>query len=403
METERDLPFARAAFALLFTVNFCNYIDRYVLAAVFPLIQKDMHVSDAAMGFLASAFMIVYMFAAPVAGWLGDKWLRPRLMGAAALVWSAATSLAGFAGSYAQLLAARSAVGTGEAGFVSVSQSYVSELFAPQKRARVMALFTLVVPAGSAAGYILGALIGQHFGWRAAFFALGLPGALLAFFITRLPDPRRHAAQEHSAPSLAEYLALAKNKVFLASSFTQAAATFCVGGLSAWMPSYFVRYFGFDVGRAGMTFGAITVVAGIAGTWLGGWLADVLSVRYRRAYYYVSAAGLAMAAPLALAAASCSGPRAALTLFFAAEVCVFMHGGPMNAAIVKCTARNVRAMAFAASIFIIHAFGDAVSPFIIGKISDEAGLRLAVMLCSLTLLPAAAIAVAGGRADRDPA
>ncbi len=393
---EQDLPFAKKAFLLLFTVNLFNYIDRYVLPAVFPLIQADLHISDTMLGLLASSFMLVYMVFAPLAGFMGDKWLRPRLMGTAALIWSAATSCAGFAGGYGTLMAARSAVGIGEAGFVTIAQSYVAELFSPKRRASVMALFTLVIPVGSAIGYILGGVLGNHFGWRAAFLILGIPGALLGAAVMLLPDPRHQRAQMDRAPALSDYTALLKNKIFLSCSFTQAAATFTVGGLSAWMPTYFVRYFGYNVAKAGMVFGGMTVTAGIIGTCLGGWLGDKLLERSRRAYFTVACASLALAAPCALATVFAKNQQFSLLFLFLAETCVFMHGGPMNAAIVNRTERNVRAMAFAVNIFIIHAFGDAVSPFIIGAISDAASLRFAVAACALMLLPAAGIAFLGG-------
>ncbi|MDD2772551.1 MAG: MFS transporter [Elusimicrobiales bacterium] len=399
-EQNTDLSFAKTAFALLFTVNLFNYIDRYILPAVFPLIQADLKISDTKLGLLASAFMLVYMLFAPLAGYAGDKWARPRLMAAASFVWSAATSLAGFAGSYPQLLLARSAVGIGEAGFVTVAQSYGAELFRPDRRARIMALFTLAIPAGSAIGYMLGGTIGAHYGWRAAFWVLGAPGALLALAVSLLPEPRMRLAASYAAPRGTEYSSLLKNRVFLACSFTQAAATFCVGGLSAWMPTYFVRYFNFDVAKASLVFGGMTVVSGIAGTWLGGWLGDYFLPRSRRSYYAVAAASLALAVPCALAGVFSADKKTALFFIFLAETFVFMHGGPMNAAIVKATAPNIRAMAFAANILIIHAFGDAVSPAVIGVISDAAGLRLAVAACALALGIGAACAAFGGICEK---
>jgi predicted MFS family arabinose efflux permease len=247
---------------------------------------------------------------------------------------------------------------------------------------------------------MLGGAIGAHYGWRAAFWVLGAPGALLALAVSLLPEPRLRLNTAYAAPHAIEYASLLKNKVFLACSLTQAAATFCVGGLSAWMPTYFVRYFHFDVAKASLVFGGMTVVSGIAGTWLGGWLGDYFLPRSRQSYYIVAAASLALATPLALAGVFSADTKTALLFIFLAETCVFMHGGPMNAAIVKATAPNIRAMAFAANILIIHAFGDAVSPAIIGIISDARGLRAAVAVCALTLGAGALCAVIGAGADR---
>jgi MFS family permease len=394
--TERELPFARKAFFLLFTVNLFNYINRYVLPAVFPLIQAELHLTDTQLGLLPSAFMIIYMLFAPLAGFFGDKWRRPRLMGVTTVLWSAATSLAGLADGFVSLTVARSMMGIGEAGFVTIAQSYVAELFDISKRARIMALFTLVIPAGSAIGYIAGGILGNAFGWRAAFMIAGIPGILLGLATLFLPEPREQRAVADAAPSMLDYAGLLKNKVFLAASFTQAVATFAIGGLSSWMPTYFVRYFGYTVARAGMVFGGMTVIAGMAGTWLGGWLGDKILARSRRAYFTVACISLALAAPCAVLSVLVHDRQASLALLFTAEMFVFMHGGPMNAAIVNRTGRNIRSMAFAANIFIIHAFGDAISPFIIGWISDCGGLRLAVAVCALVLIPAALIAHIGG-------
>ncbi len=161
--------YRRYALTLLLAVNLLNYIDRQVLYAVFPLIKADLRLSDTALGFLGSSFMLCYMLSAPLLGWLGDRLSRVRLAAAGLLVWSLATSLAGFANGYRALLAARTCVGIGEASFGTVSPGLVADYFPRERRGRVLAWFYLAIPVGSALGYLCGGIIGARFGWHAAF------------------------------------------------------------------------------------------------------------------------------------------------------------------------------------------------------------------------------------------
>src|SRR5512136_2988807 len=181
--------YRRYALALLLSVNLLNYIDRQVLYAVFPLIKADLLLSDTALGFLGSAFMLCYMVSAPLLGWLGDRLSRVKLAAAGLLVWSLATALAGLACGYRTLLAARTTVGIGEASFGTVSPGLVADFFPRERRGRGLAWFYLAIPVGSALGYILGGVLGQRLGWHAAFLMVGAPGLLLAVPLRLLREP----------------------------------------------------------------------------------------------------------------------------------------------------------------------------------------------------------------------
>ena len=169
-------------------------------------------------------------------------------------------------------------------------------------------------------------------------------------------------------------------------SFSQAIATFSVGGLAAWMPSYFVRNFGLSVARAGVLFGAVTVLAGIAGNLSGGWAADRLRERTKRAYFIVGYLSFFLSLPFGVLAVLSGSLSMTLVMLFLAEYFIFAHSGPYHAAIVEIAGAELRSMAFALNIFIMHAFGDAVSPALIGMVSDACGLSLAVMLSILFLV-----------------
>lgn len=390
-----DEKYARRILTLIFCLSLFNYIDRQALYAVFPLIKADLRLSDARLGLLASSFMVVYMCFAPFVGYFGDRVRRPLIIGVSALFWSVSTVFSGLARNYGQLLFTRSAVGVGEAGYGTVSPSFLAEWFPLEKRARVMAVYALGIPAGSAVGYLLGGTLGQHFGWRNAFFIVGVPGMLLgiaALFLKETPEKRQRG--EHIPFS--GYKALLKNRTFLLICLAQSIGTFSVGGLAAWMPSYFVRTFGISVARAGLLFGAVTVAAGLTGNFAGGWAADWLRRRTERAYFVVGYLSFFLAIPFGVSALLAGSLNGALAMIFFAEFFIFAYSGPYHAAIVETVPVTMRSMAFALDIFIIHALGDAVSPFLLGVVSDSAGLPAAIFLAMLYLLFGGAVSIFAG-------
>lgn len=379
---------AKKLFWLLFLLNLFNYIDRQALFSVFPLIQADLHVTDFQLGALASAFMLAYMCYAPIVGFFADRTARHKWIAASAFVWSMATLACGWAKNYAGLLGARCFIGAGEAGFTTIAQPFLAEHSPAHKRATVLACFGLALPAGSALGYLLGGLAGQHWGWRAAFMLAGVPGiflALAAWFC--LQDPARKNQTAAGRPGRKEYGTLFKNKPFLLICLAHAMVTFVQGGLSAWMPTYFHRYLALDVADAAAAFGLMVVLCGAAGTYLGGKAADKLSAKNANAYFITIGAGLLLVPPCAWAALHTASAATALGWMSAAVLCIFLPMGPIAAALVELTDEKIRSMAFAVNIFIIHALGDAVSPILIGRASDRWGLQTAVLLCCLTLLP----------------
>ncbi|MDD2899491.1 MAG: MFS transporter [Desulfuromonadaceae bacterium] len=390
---------ARYALALLLTVNLLNYIDRQALYAVFPLIKSDLNLSDTGLGFLGSAFMLCYMLAAPFFGRLGDRCNRTRLAAGGLAAWSIATMLSGTAGSYRMLLAARSMVGIGEASFGTVSPGLLSDYVNRERRGQTLSLFYLAIPVGSALGYILGGQLGQAFGWKAAFLLVGLPGLFLALPLYFLDDPRVSTSltDKPKEPLLPELRRFWLNRTYMQATLSMAAMTFALGGLAQWAPSFLHRSFGLEVARGNTIFGAMTVVSGIIGTLAGGWLGDRFQRRTPVGYLYVSAVGFLLGAPLMVLALTTASQTVCLAAIFAAELFLFLNTGPLNTVLVNVVAPGRRAMAFALNIFVIHALGDAVSPAIIGFLSDQWGLSRALLITPLAVLFAAGFALRGGR------
>lgn len=287
---------------------------------------------------------------------------------------------------FTSLLSARCFIGAGEAGFTTLAQPFLAEQYPPNKRATILACFGLALPAGSALGYLLGGLIGQHWGWRAAFMLAGVPGVFLALWAwMNLKDAAPKTVS--TAPRLSAYWRLFTNKPFVWVCLAHAMITFVQGGLSAWMPTYLHRYWGMDVSSAGLTFGGLVVVCGAAGTYLGGKAADALLPHTGKAYFWMIGGGILLALPFAYGALYIPHLITALACMAAAMICIFLPMGPVAAALVALTEERVRSMAFAVNIFLIHALGDALSPLLIGKASDVWNLQTALFISCLALLP----------------
>src|SRR5262249_25855223 len=179
---------------ILTFINLFNYLDRYVVASLVESLRKsELSLTDAQAGFLVTGFVIVYMLTSPLFGTLGDRRARPRLLAFGVGIWSLATALGGFARSFAGLFAARAAVGVGEAAYGTIAPALLAASFPLEKRRRGLAIFFAAIPIGSAAGYVLGGLIDQRYGWRNAFFVAGTPGLVLALLCLGLKDPPRGA------------------------------------------------------------------------------------------------------------------------------------------------------------------------------------------------------------------
>ncbi len=392
----------RFVLGLLLTINLVNYLDRYVLASLLAPIQKELGISDTQAGGLASAFMVIYMIAALPVGWLADRGGRPPWIAAGIFLWSLATAASGLARSYWQLFLARATVGIGESCYGAISPSFVEEHFPPERRGRVLGLFSMAIPVGSALGFVLGGEIGERLGWRPAFWIVGIPGLILAFFAWRLKDPKSGARTARENPPLSDYFSLFKIPSFTLVTLAGAAMTFSLGGLAVWMPTYYVREWGMSLGKAGSLFGGITVLSGILGSLAGGWISDWILKFNSRAYFLVSGLGMLIGLPLAASALLTGNQTVSIAALFLAECFIFLNMGPLNAIIASVTRIGNRSMAFAANIFIIHALGDAISPTLIGAVSDRVGLKVALLYSLVGLGFAGLLCLSGlSRYDRD--
>lgn len=382
---------ARTALAILTVINFLNYIDRYVLAAMFEPIKRDLHFTDAQLGWTLSAFMITYSITSPAFGRMGDLFTRKYLISAGVAVWSLATAGAGLARSFWQMFLPRTIVGIGEASYATISPTIITDYFDEKHRGRALAVFYTAIPAGSAMGFVLGGHLSELYGWRSAFFIVGLPGLLFALLALAIREPKRGGSDRTQAgwktpPTLAEtYRMLWRNPTYVTVTIGFIAYTFALGGLVGWVPAFLERYRDMTTARANEIFGTMTVVAGFLGTFAGGFLGDYLLRYTRNSYLWVSGLCMFVGAPTTIVALTATDPGVFLPAIFLAEFFLFLNTGPLNAVVLGCVPPGIRATAMAVNIFFIHALGDAISPPIIGMLSDRFGLAQAVLLAPATM------------------
>jgi MFS family permease len=394
---------ARSALLLLLAINLLNYMDRQVLAAVEPDIRASFFSSNdpnamAKTGWLGSAFLLTYMFSAPLLGFLSDRLSRWVIVGSAVILWSLATGGSGLAATFGILFATRICVGIGEGGYGPAAPTILSDLFPIESRGRVMAMFCAAIPVGSALGYVAGGLVGTLYGWRWAFYILTLPGLLLGLTCFFQRDPRvgaHHIVQESPRRTLADYLNLFRTRSYLINCLAQTMMTFAAGGMGYWMSAY-LSYRSQDPAAARTIFGLIVVVAGLTSTLTGGIIAERLRPRMPGAYFWVSGIGMLISCPIFAISLYMPFPAAWFGMFVAIFF-MFLNTGPSNTALANVSAPIVRASAFALNILIIHLFGDVLANPALGYIGGHWNIRVAFLWVSGVILAGGVIWLLGAK------
>src|SRR5467141_361283 len=258
-------------------INFLNYMDRYVGAALATPIQKEFHINDAQVGLLATAFLLVYAVAALPFGFWGDRGVRRTVIGVGVTIWSLATLFSGLAASYAQLFIGRAVVGVGEAGYYPAGTSLVSDYFPKEQRGRVMSIWGAGSVFGIAVAYAGGGFVGDHFGWRSAFFIAAAPGLLLAFLAYTMREPLR-GSMEKAGPALRRttdatlrtFVNLMRIPTLRATMLSPSVLYFVLASVAYWLPTVLHRRFDMSVTSATLLSGGVLVDCGLIGPLLGG-------------------------------------------------------------------------------------------------------------------------------------
>jgi MFS transporter, Spinster family, sphingosine-1-phosphate transporter len=385
----------RTALIVLTALNLLNYADRNVLYAVQPLVQDEFHLTHTQIAYLTSAFLGFYMVAAPFVGPLADRYSRKVIIVLGAIFWSGLTLLTAVTHTYGELLVRHTLVGVGEATFVTIAPTFVVDLFSEDKRARILGVFYLAIPVGSAAGYLLGGYLAPIYGWRFPFYIAAAPGFALALAVLLLKEPERGQFDTLKAtPERRTILGLLHNRAFLTATLGMAAMTFSLGGIQVWMPQFLFSERHYSLERANLMFGLIVVVDGIVASLAGGWLGDYLLRRTKSAYYLVSAISMALGVPFMIVALFSSGrlmvPAIGVAAFF-----LLLNTSPLNAAVINSVDAHIRATAISVNIFVIHILGDVPSPTMMGWVADHRSLQAAFILPVIAMAVSSAILLSG--------
>jgi sugar phosphate permease len=288
-------------------------------------------------------------------------------------------------------------VGIGEATFVTIAPTFVADLFAEERRGRILGVFYLAIPVGSAAGYLLGGNLAPHYGWRFPFYIAAAPGFLLALAVLFLKEPERGQFDTlKETPERATLWGLARNPAFLSATLGMAAMTFSLGGIQVWMPQFLYSERHYTLAVANLTFGMIVVVDGILASLAGGWLGDYLLRRMNSSYYLISAASMGLGVPFMIVALFVKGPVMVPAIAVAAFF-LLLNTSPLNAAVINSVGGHIRATALAVNIFIIHILGDVPSPTMMGWVADRRSLQTAFVLPVIAMVISSAILFYGMR------
>jgi MFS transporter, Spinster family, sphingosine-1-phosphate transporter len=396
---------ARFAFTVLLIINILNYADRYVLSAVLPKIHADLGLTSLEEGLLGSSFLFVYALATLPLGVWADRSMRKNIVSMCVALWSIATVFAGLARNFGQIFVARSVLGIGEAGYAPASLSLLGDFFSKEHRGRVLSYWSMGTLIGAAIGFTMGGLIADRFGWRWAFYVVGIPGLICAFLAWRMAEPARGAFEQEGEPSNTDraetvstvhggigkdFWGTIKKLTRIPTYWVLVGALifsfFTIGGTSFWLPTYIVTEFNLKVGTAGIVSGVVLVTGGLLGTVVGGWLADTLQKRRPEGRLLVATAGLLIGAPLALIGLFMHSLGLFIAVFILACILLNFCTGPLNAVIQDVIAPNMRSTAIGLALLLAHLLGDAASPLIIGAIAGKIPLGVALTATAPTSL-----------------
>jgi predicted MFS family arabinose efflux permease len=363
---------ASLVLALLLIAYIFNFLDRQILGILAQPIKADLNLTDTQFGAIGGlAFALLYSVLGIPLAYLADKTSRSGVIAAALAFWSAFTALCGTAHGYGQLFLYRLGVGIGEAGGVAPSYALIADYFPPERRARALAIFSLGIPLGLAAGTLIGAYIAHAVNWRAAFLAMGVAGILLApvlRFVVR--DEPRAGPAESQVPLGSVFGMLAKKPAFWLLAFASSASSLCGYGLALWTPSVVIRSYGLDLISTANFLASILLIGGCAGVFAGGCFADRLGHGDRGWYAKLPAIAWLISAPAWALALMASNLWVVWPLLLIGNALNILWLGPVTTAVQHLVPRPMRATASASFLLINNLIGLGVGPLLIGRVSD---------------------------------
>lgn len=388
--------YARYVFWIMFVLSFLNYLDRSLLSGAINVVAKELHFGLEDIGFISSAFLIVYTLGIMPLGILADRMARKNVVAATVAVWSVITALTALSTNFATLFVSRMLLGIGEAGYFPAGTALMSDYFSRKKRSRILSWWNVAQVFGILFGTAIGGIVaGLYTGaWRLAFIFTGIPGLLLAFLAWRLREPKRNQADEEAAeidPSftatevskeprhtikisqgiVAQIKALLHIKTLLVLTAMQIFAYFVVSVNLTFLPTYLQQKdaFGLSSGSAGLFSGGVIALAGMVGTVAGGYLADALTKHHAGARILICGIGFLLSAPSFLIAMTTHNLVLFTIFFVVTTILLTFYQGPSTAALQDIAPAFLRATALSIVLLIAHLLGDAFSPSIVSVLA----------------------------------
>lgn len=402
--------------AMLVLVYTFNFIDRQIVGILAVPIKADLGLSDTQLGLMGGlAFALFYTLLGIPIAMFADRSNRTVIMTVALVFWSAMTAVCGLAQNFWQLFLARLGVGVGEAGGVAPAYSLVADYFPPHQRARALGVYSFGVPIGSSLGILFGGLIASLIDWRMAFIVVGLAGIVFApIFKAVVREPVRGRFDAKGATgkpaAFGEVMrVLLSKRSFWGLSFGASASSMMGYGMFFWLPSFFVRSYQLTLLEASLYYGAILLVGGIAGIWLGGYLADRLGANKRRMYAIIPAVAFLATIPFYVGAVMSGSLMLSFALFLVPTALGLVWLGPVLSSIQHVVPPQMRATASAIFLFINNLIGIGLGTVALGALSDALSvqfgadsLRYAILAGTVFYLVAAALfLLSAKRLERD--
>jgi MFS family permease len=371
--TDQQKTGASLVLALLLLAYVFNFLDRTILSILAGSIIKDLKLTDVEFGVLSGPpFAILYSVLAIPFAFLADRTSRSRVIASALAVWSAFTGLCATAGSFWHLFFFRMGVGIGEAGGVAPSYALIADYFPPHRRARALAIFSLGIPLGLAAGTLIGAYLAAWINWRAAFLVMGAAGVLLApimlLFVHDFPRARISPADRILLWRV--FPIIARKPSFWLMATAASSSSLAGYGLLAWTPSVLERSFGFSLVERGQFLASIFLIGGTAGVFAGGWFADRLGQSDRRWYARLPAIAWIITGPTYALGLLSPEPWLAWPLLLIPNALNILWLGPVTTAVQHLVPREMRSTASASFLLINNLIGLGIGPTLIGTLSE---------------------------------
>jgi MFS family permease len=364
--------------AILTLVYAFNFIDRQLLVILQEPVKADLGLSDTQLGLLTGfAFAVFYVVCGiPIARW-ADKSVRRSIIALSLTVWSAMTALSGMTQNFLQLLLVRMGVGVGEAGGSPPAHSMISDIFKPAFRATALSIYSVGIYIGILIGFLLGGWIAEYFGWRLAFFVVGLPGIALAVVVRlTVREPIRGWSEGASgnvasaAPFVDVVRLLWSRRSFRLLVTAASLDAFLIYGIGNWVPSYFLRTFDISIGELGTWLAISSGVGGGAGSFFGGWAADRLGAGDKRWYLWLPAILMLLVVPVLYVLITIRMVYLGLLLTVPFYFLSAAYLGPALAISHTLVHQRMRALTSAILFFVINLVGMGLGPLSIGYLSD---------------------------------